>query len=99
MPNDNAYYQRTYGITTAEYEAQAEYQNDRCAICQEPNPALPSGVVRRLSVDHDHLTGENRELLCDRCNKVLGFLSDDRNLLLKMDRYLERFGKVLMESQ
>lgn len=62
-----------YGLTVEEYDALLEKQCGVCAICE----ALPPvGRLRRLSVDHDHVTGEVRGLLCQRCNMALHFLEN-----------------------
>jgi hypothetical protein len=56
-----------YGITEGDYWALYDSQDQTCAICRRK----PRSV--RLSVDHDHSTGEVRGLLCSRCNhKLLG---------------------------
>jgi len=62
----------TYGITADEYEAIFEAQGGKCAICRRA-----TGATRRLSVDHDHKTGEVRSLCCNTCNKFLGHIRDD----------------------
>lgn len=54
---------KRYGITITEYEAFLDYQDGTCALC----PATPT--LRALAVDHDHVTGAIRGLLCLRCNK------------------------------
>jgi hypothetical protein len=68
------YVQRTYGIPGELYDALLELQGGRCAICRH----MPRET--RLAVDHDHLTGRVRGLLCagqnEGCNwnyrKALG---------------------------
>ena len=69
--NHEAMVQKTYGLEPGEYDALFEMQDGRCYICRRRSPS------RRLAVDHDHVTGEPRGLLCpdpDRgCNhKVVG---------------------------
>lgn len=54
------------GITETEYSALLEGQGRRCAICDKQ-----CGTGRRLAVDHDHITGRVRGLLCFRCNTSL----------------------------
>lgn len=58
-------------------------QGGVCAICGETNA---SG--RDLSVDHDHETGEIRQLLCSNCNTGIGLLKDNPELLIKASAYL-----------
>lgn len=69
-----------YGLTLDEFDALAELQAGRCAICD---------VVADLLVDHDHTTGVNRGLLCHSCNVAIGHLRDDANLLRRAADYLE----------
>jgi len=57
--------EKTYGLTSEQYDALLERQGGRCAICR----AKPKSI--RLAVDHDHGTGEVRGLLCSRCNHDL----------------------------
>lgn len=54
-----------------------------CKIC---NQSCSSGY--KLSVDHCHLTGEIRGLLCLRCNKGLGYFKDNPEFLSKAIKYL-----------
>ena len=73
-----------YGITSEEYQRVYEYQNGTCAICQRAR-----GIRKKLSVDHDHVSGEVRGLLCQKCNRdVLGHLRDDPNALYRAADYL-----------
>lgn len=74
---------RNFGITAAEYQARVSAQGGLCAICdQEPRKAL--------AVDHDHVTGAIRGLLCHACNLGLGQFGDDIARLRKALMYLER---------
>lgn len=56
-----------YNLTVTEWDIIDAFQNHVCAICKKPNK---SG--QKLSVDHSHLTGIIRGLLCQRCNRILG---------------------------
>lgn len=64
--------EKRYGITADDYERLYQLQGGRCAICR-----MATGRTRRLSVDHDHRTGEVRGLLCRPCNNILGYYRDD----------------------
>ena len=81
---------RTYGITQKDYKQMLKNQNDKCAICkkEESMKDYRSGKVRMLAVDHCHVSGQVRSLLCKRCNQVLGFVKDNIELLNTMIDYL-----------
>ena len=55
-----------FGINEADYMLMYTEQRGRCAICGKTEK-------KRLAVDHDHVTGEIRGLLCGSCNTKLGF--------------------------
>lgn len=68
--------QKRYGITLDQYNDLLAQQGGVCAICKK---ACKSG--RLLAVDHDHETGERRGLLCMNCNRAIGWLGDDPELI------------------
>lgn len=76
---------KTYGLTQEQYAAMFAAQSGLCAICQRPE------MVRgaHLGVDHCHITGIVRGLLCRRCNAGIGFLDDDRERVLAALAYLD----------
>jgi hypothetical protein len=67
-----------YGVTLAEYEAMFEAQGGRCAICRG---LPPENRKTRLAVDHCHDTKKIRGLLCDACNRGIGYFKDSPELL------------------
>ena len=77
---------RNYGITLQEHQEMYENQNGRCAICQKEG----DGKWKKLCVDHDHETGKVRQLLCRRCNMVLGQVYDNISLLEEHIKYLQK---------
>src|SRR5262245_30845218 len=76
-----AYLKRCFGISPAEYDALLAKQNGACAICRRRSK-------RRLCVDHCHVTGRIRGLLCHSCNLALGYLRDDQASLVAALAYL-----------
>lgn len=73
-----------YGITKDEYNTMFEKQNGTCKICKTHQADLQRGLV----IDHCHDTGEVRGLLCDKCNKGLGFFEDNAETMLSAITYL-----------
>jgi hypothetical protein len=79
---------RLYGISEEEYDQMLISQDFRCAICREESQA--TGKNARLHVDHDHVTGKVRGLLCYACNIAIGFLEEDPDRVQKIMNYLEK---------
>lgn len=73
----------TYGLLPTEHDDLLEHQGGVCAICDKPRPY-------ELNVDHDHVTGYVRGLLCRRCNKLLRDVRDDRAVLRMAANYLDQ---------
>jgi hypothetical protein len=72
---------RRYGLSLADYRALEKRQGNACAICRK--------VTGVLCIDHCHVTGRVRGLLCRRCNSALGFYADDQRLLRAALAYLQ----------
>jgi hypothetical protein len=70
-----------YGVTQRQYDEMFAAQGGRCAICRE--------AFEVLSVDHDHVTGEVRGLLCPPCNIAIGNLADSPERAIAAARYLK----------
>jgi hypothetical protein len=81
--------QRRYGLSVQEFERMLAQQNGVCAICREPESKKRNGVFA-LSVDHCHLTGRVRALLCGRCNSAIGYLRESPLLARAAATYLEQ---------
>lgn len=73
-------YKSRYGLTLDEVNALLA---KGCEIC---------GSFIKLHIDHNHKTKQVRGCLCDRCNRGLGYLGDNINLLLKAAEYLKVKG-------
>ncbi len=85
---------KAFGISFADYKAMLLQQRGVCAICKKPETATFKGRLTHLSVDHNHLTGQVRGLLCRDCNSALGFLQDDIDKLQCATNYLTFWSKV-----
>ena len=85
------YVQRTYGLTKEGYDRLVVEQGNRCAICRTDEP--PKWKGRKWAtwhIDHDHVTGIVRGLLCFNCNSGLGHFKDSEARLSAAMAYLRR---------
>jgi Recombination endonuclease VII len=64
--------------------------NGLCDICGDRN-IDPNRT--RLTIDHDHDTGEFRGILCSNCNRAIGLLRDSSKQALAAAAYLESRGR------
>lgn len=75
---------RRYGLRPADYWQLFAQQEGVCGMCGKPEmttTATGKGPPMKMSIDHDHQSGEIRGLLCSKCNHGLGCLNDDPQLL------------------
>jgi hypothetical protein len=78
----SVYRLRKYNVTQEEFDYKFEKQQGLCAICQKP--------MERPCQDHDHVSGENRDLLCHACNLLLGNSREDIEILANAILYLQK---------
>lgn len=79
-----------YGLEPKDYLKLLYSQNSECGICRTPHDELEHG----LAVDHDHVTGQVRLLLCPNCNTGLGLFRDSPALLRRAAEYAELWGAL-----
>lgn len=81
-----------FDISLADYEQRLEEQGGVCAICRQPETgqSKETGKSKRLSVDHNHASGQVRGLLCVNCNRALGYFKDSPERLKAALEYLVR---------
>lgn len=81
--NHEKHVQTVYGLEKGDYARLYEFQGGLCALCRRA-----TGASRRLSVDHDHATGDVRGLLCRPCNTLLGHARDRLSFFRRCIGYL-----------
>jgi hypothetical protein len=82
IANRKSHLKRKYGLTPQQYDEMLAAQGGVCFICRDKPGDLP------LHVDHDHVTGEVRALLCIRCNNALGLFQESEELFVAAAEYL-----------
>lgn len=75
---------RKYNISLIDYNLLLEKQNGVCAICKNTCSVFP-----RLSVDHCHITGKVRGLLCNYCNVAIGSFREDPEIIKSAMQYVQ----------
>lgn len=70
---------RKYGVDRFMFEAMYFEQNGSCLLCDN----------EATDIDHDHVTGRVRGLLCSICNKRLGQIENNPDWLIKAHEYLK----------
>jgi Recombination endonuclease VII len=79
-----------YGMEEAEYDRLLARQRSRCAVCKARTP----GGRGEWRIDHDHVTGQIRGLLCNNCNSGIGMLQDDPKILRAAVQYVEQHRQM-----
>jgi hypothetical protein len=92
----NKQLRREFGITLEEYEQMLFKQGGVCAVCGAEEEVIDArrGKKRCLAVDHDHQTGQVRELLCHTCNRFLGYKENYPERNKKLDEYIQKHRKL-----
>lgn len=80
---------KNFAISFEEYSRMLDEQGGVCAVCKTTKQ--PNEKERMLAVDHSHMTGKIRGLLCRRCNVVLGLANDDDSVLHGLIDYLKKY--------
>ena len=78
-----------YGVSKDWYEKKLIEQGGRCAICGN----YSSAYRRRFAIDHCHISGITRGLLCIRCNAGIGQFKDNEQNLINAIEYLKSYAK------
>lgn len=63
-------------------------QSNLCFICKRPERRAYRGNSFKLVVDHNHTTGQIRNLLCHNCNAALGLLEESPEYMQSMIDYV-----------
>lgn len=71
-----------YNLTPEQIAVKAKSQDGLCKVC---------GNKRPLHVDHDHVTGRVRDLLCGQCNRALGLLGENSQTIKALANYIHEW--------
>jgi len=80
-----------YGLSVKDYDGLLQRQEGKCAICGAVS--IGRKGAEHFAVDHDHVTGKVRALLCDGCNVAIGMMDENPERLEAAAQYLRAFKK------
>lgn len=63
-----------YGLTIEQHQAMIKEQGGKCKMCNK---------TKRLVIDHCHVSGKVRGLLCNGCNVAVGHYENHKPLIEK----------------
>ena len=73
---------RKLNISDEDYQKLMQSHDGTCDVCGRS--------ITKVCIDHNHLTGKVRGLLCNNCNTALGLVGDNVSTLTKLIQYLEQ---------
>ena len=77
---------KKYNISLEQFRQMHVAQNGRCAICLKPFRS-----DRDQCLDHDHSDGRVRQILCTKCNFILGHCNEDVLILERVIEYINKW--------
>jgi hypothetical protein len=77
--------EQKYGVSKEEFDSKLERQGGCCAVCGKR--------MTSPCQDHNHTTGENRDLLCRNCNLILGLCFETPEILISGANYLRKHAE------
>ncbi|MFA6570781.1 MAG: endonuclease VII domain-containing protein [Bacteroidota bacterium] len=88
---------KKYNVDKEVFLKMWEHQKGKCAICENDmimTQATKGQSLDTVSIDHNHKTKRTRGLLCNRCNKGIGSLRENVEILEKAIKYLNKHEKI-----
>jgi hypothetical protein len=79
---------KKYGVTLEQVNSMIVSQGGVCAICMEK-----FRNAKDTHVDHNHQSGQVRQLLCNNCNRGLGEFKENQLTLQRAIEYLQKWNK------
>lgn len=84
------YIKRKYGISFEQKNQMIIDQNGQCASCGDILGINP----RNICLDHNHINGKIRKILCKKCNAALGFMEENVEKILKLAEYAQYCNNI-----
>jgi hypothetical protein len=87
-------YLKKYKLTPGQFKKMVLIQNNKCGICEKDlsKVKINGSGTGPYNIDHSHTTGKIRGILCPLCNKALGLLKDNAEIIKNAIKWLEEKG-------
>lgn len=82
-----------YDMTPTAYRRFWRAQAGTCAICRKPERTERNRI---LAIDHDHVSGHVRGLLCSHCNRAVGLFEDDPLVIKRAAEYVASTRQITL---
>lgn len=79
---------KKYGVTVKQKHELLAAQGGKCMLCEAP-VSFGHNKAGKACLDHSHVTGEVRGVLCQKCNVGLGMFRDSPSTLRRAAEYVE----------
>lgn len=90
---------KKFSLTVEEYNELWARTDGKCYICNLPETKIVMNNAIDIAIDHCHITGKVRGLLCHYCNTGIGHFKDDIELLHSAIRYLQEYKCLTIQKQ
>lgn len=90
ISNKKTYFKDNWGISIEELNAMKLKQENKCACCEKES---------ELVIDHNHKTGIFRDLVCNKCNTIIGLLDEDKEMIKKILNYIQKHDNNINPSK
>ncbi len=84
---------QAYGVGNTYYDAKLKEQGNVCAGCGRNVKTVWRDKEIKMALDHDHLTGKPRGVLCIKCNRAYGLLEENIQTMLNLIEYTKKYQK------
>lgn len=81
-----------FGLSWEEYTTLYLASNGKCGICSIKLSMSKEEGTHTAHIDHNHITGKVRGILCRSCNRGIGYLNDSSDRLFLAADYLLKHG-------
>lgn len=85
---------QAYGVGLNYFQAKLKKQGGACGACKRNVKSVWRGKEVNMALDHNHETGEPRGVLCIKCNRALGLLEDDQEIISGLLSYIKKYQKL-----